>query len=185
MSIIYAKLLSKSNCHGDPLKRNFLLFCFALAMIWSLGLRAQPSVPPKAKAVLIMSGYGAAGGALLGLASMAFDGKARNIPRGASLGLYAGLLFSAYVIYSHYNPYVPYEYPDDGYSPYDSAPGPGSPGPRDRGRERGGDQGGDDFFSGSMRYDLLHERYSALEKIQELSGRNEQSFAVNILTFEF
>jgi hypothetical protein len=57
------------------------------------------SLTPETKAFLIICGYGAVGGGLLGLASMAFGGEARNIAKGASIGLYAGILFGAYVIY--------------------------------------------------------------------------------------
>jgi len=48
-----------------------------------------------------MAGYGVVGGALLGTASMAFEAGPRAIARGASLGLYAGLLFGGYVILSY------------------------------------------------------------------------------------
>jgi hypothetical protein len=58
-------------------------------------------MPPKTKAFLIVSGYGMAGGALLGLASMAFGEEARAIFQGASLGLYAGMLFGGYVLLAH------------------------------------------------------------------------------------
>ena len=70
-----------------------------------------PLLSPETKAFLIICGYGTVGGALLGLASMAFGGKAINIAKGASVGLYSGILFGAYVIYSHdsYTPAGPQE----------------------------------------------------------------------------
>ena len=40
---------------------------------------------PKAKAFLIVTGYGTALGTLLGIASLAFDAKPRAIAQGASL----------------------------------------------------------------------------------------------------
>ncbi len=78
--------------------------------------RAQAEIPAKAKAFLTISGYGAAGGALLGLASMAFGTNSRAIAQGASLGLYAGILFGTYVLVSHHQKrYGSY---DDSSSPY-------------------------------------------------------------------
>ena len=48
-----------------------------------------------------MAGYGVVGGALLGTASLAFGSGGRSIAKGASLGLYAGLIFGGYVILSY------------------------------------------------------------------------------------
>lgn len=81
----------------------FSCLFFSLLMIAPRGhLWAQEGgVDPKTKAFLVISGYGATGGALLGLASMAFGAKPRAIAQGASLGLYAGLLFAGYVLYTH------------------------------------------------------------------------------------
>lgn len=59
------------------------------------------AIDPKLKVVATMSGYGVVGGALLGTASLAFGASGRAIAKGASLGLYAGLLFGAYVITSY------------------------------------------------------------------------------------
>ncbi len=59
------------------------------------------AVDPKVKILGTMAGYGVVGGALLGTASMAFDAGPRAIAKGASLGLYAGLLFGGYVILSY------------------------------------------------------------------------------------
>ena len=49
-----------------------------------------------------MALYGTIGGLLLGTASLAFHRDGRSISRGASLGLYTGLLFGGYVVGSHY-----------------------------------------------------------------------------------
>ena len=73
-------------------------------------------MPAKAKAFLTIAGYGAGGGALLGLASMAFGNSTRAVAQGASLGLYAGLIFGTYVLVSHHQKQVG-SYDDDG-SPY-------------------------------------------------------------------
>ena len=86
------------------MKKSFWLF-FALITI-SFTLKpsvARAEFPAKGKAFLTIAGYGAGGGALLGAASMAFGTSARAIPRGASLGLYAGILFGTYVLVSHHN----------------------------------------------------------------------------------
>jgi hypothetical protein len=55
----------------------------------------------KLKVVGTMSAYGVVGGALLGTASMAFGSDSRSIAKGASLGLYAGLIFGSYVVLSY------------------------------------------------------------------------------------
>lgn len=57
---------------------------------------------PKVEVMLTMSGYGAVGGALLGVASLAYGTKFRAVFIGASLGLYAGILFGGYILASHY-----------------------------------------------------------------------------------
>lgn len=73
-------------------------------------------MPVKAKAFLTILGYGTAGGALLGAASLAFGTNSRAIAQGASLGLYAGIIFGSYVLISHHNKrYGSY---DDNSSPY-------------------------------------------------------------------
>lgn len=78
--------------------------------------KAQAQLPPKAKAFLTIVGYGTAGGAILGAASTAFGTSSRAISQGASLGLYAGVLFGTYVMVSHHNKrYGSY---DDNSSPY-------------------------------------------------------------------
>ncbi|MBL7664580.1 MAG: hypothetical protein JNM93_05560 [Bacteriovoracaceae bacterium] len=82
------------------MKKVFVLFV-AFVILSSVPFqpaRAQSSA--KLKAFLIVSGYGTALGALLGVASLAFDAKSRAIAQGASLGLYAGMIFGTYVITS-------------------------------------------------------------------------------------
>jgi len=74
--------------------------------------QAQAEIPVKAKAFLTIAGYGTAGGALLGFASLAFGNSTRAIAKGASLGLYAGILFGAYVLVSHHQKQTGY-YDDD------------------------------------------------------------------------
>lgn len=62
---------------------------------------SQAALDPKLKMVATMAGYGVVGGALLGTASMAFGTGGRSIAKGASIGLYAGLLFGGYIILNY------------------------------------------------------------------------------------
>lgn len=55
----------------------------------------------KVSAVLLMAGYGTVGGALLGTASLAFGAEGRTVAKGASIGLYCGLIFGGYIVMSH------------------------------------------------------------------------------------
>lgn len=92
----------------------FFALLFVLSFVRPEAARAE--IPVKAKAFLTIVGYGTAGGAILGAASMAFGTNSRAIPQGASLGLYAGILFGTYVLVSHHNKrYGSY---DDNNSPY-------------------------------------------------------------------
>jgi hypothetical protein len=96
------------------------ILCTLFVVIFTFTLirpqEARAELPVKARAFLTIAGYGTAGGALLGAASMAFGTSARAIPQGASLGLYAGILFGTYVLVSHHNKrYGSY---DDNASPY-------------------------------------------------------------------
>ncbi len=107
--------------------------------------QARAEIPPKAKAFLTMAGYGAGGGALLGFATMAFGNSSRAIAQGASLGLYAGIIFGTYVLVSHYQKQTgtyddnssPYQDSNDVYGDeYNSEEGGGSD--SDSGSKRGG-----------------------------------------------
>lgn len=98
----------------------------------SAAAQAQSSagLPPKARAFLMVSAYGAASGAILGLASMAFGNSTRAIAQGASLGLYAGILFGSYILISHnyrtqrptYDGSTPYQDGGDDYDDYGEEP---------------------------------------------------------------
>lgn len=79
------------------------------------------AMDPKAKAFAVMCAYGTVGGALLGFASMAFGSNSRAIAQGASLGLYAGIIFGSYVLTSYRNPNAP-EQIDDPYAPPEGDP---------------------------------------------------------------
>ncbi|MDD4976562.1 MAG: hypothetical protein PHY93_19555 [Bacteriovorax sp.] len=84
---------------------------------------------PKLKILGTMSGYGIVGGALLGAATMAFGTSARAIAKGASLGLYGGLIFGSYVILSYemkkrgFNEQPREDYYPDSRSPYEDSQG--------------------------------------------------------------
>ncbi len=115
----------------------------AIVLCFSLKGYSQPQsvsdgsvFTPKVKAFLVVSGYGAAGGALLGLASMAFGSSGRAIAQGASLGLYAGMIFGAYILMTH-NEY------DQNYQNYDDYP-----------------QDYDSGYNTMIRYRDFEERYS-------------------------
>lgn len=97
---------------------SLFLVCFiTLSMVRPEKARAE--IPVKARAFLTIAGYGTAGGALLGLATMAFGNSSRAVAQGASLGLYAGLIFGTYVLVSHHQKrYGSYE---DDSSPYRNA----------------------------------------------------------------
>jgi len=76
-----------------------LLFMFFLARPQT----ARAEIPVRARAFATIVSYGAASGALLGAASLAFGQSSRAIFQGASLGMYAGILFGTYVLVSHHN----------------------------------------------------------------------------------
>lgn len=59
------------------------------------------ALDPKIKMVATMAGYGVVGGALLGTATLAFGAGGRSVAKGASLGLYAGLIFGSYIIINY------------------------------------------------------------------------------------
>ncbi len=80
------------------MKKIFISLSLCFTLLFSSSAFA---IDPKIKVLGTMAGYGVVGGALLGTASMAFDAGPRAIARGASLGLYAGLLFGGYVILSY------------------------------------------------------------------------------------
>ncbi len=97
--------------------------------------KAQAEMDARVKTIALMPGYGAASGALLGIATLAFDGPTKNIAKGASLGLYAGILFGSYIVISYqmrkskpsasqdyYEDESTYDGGGDAPSPYEEAP---------------------------------------------------------------
>jgi len=109
-----------------------LLIVFTLAA----PINKAHAVDAKGKAFLIICTYGTVGGALLGFATMAFGTNSRAIAQGASLGLYAGIAFGSYVIFSHQRSLdVDPEMDEDQGPPpgFDDQGGFGAPPPEDSG----------------------------------------------------
>jgi hypothetical protein len=135
-------------------------FCTLLVVLFTFTMvrpnEAQAEIPAKAKAFLTIAGYGAAGGAMLGAASIAFGASSRAIPQGASLGLYAGIIFGSYVLVSHHNKrYGTY---DDNASPYlESSDIYGDEYQSDEGGAAEGDEEGG-FFN---RFKVIQEKFQA------------------------
>lgn len=138
-------------------------------------------IPPRAKAFLLVSGYGAAGGALLGLASMAFGTSSRAVAQGASLGLYAGILFGTYVLVSHhqrqnrgsYDTSTPYQ--DD--SSYDG----------DYGEGESKDSAGGGFFDSSYeaRPDKTFTTAANYHAMETKKGSSLPPLQINVFTYTF
>jgi hypothetical protein len=151
-------------------------FCTLLIVLFTFMMakpnEARAELPVKAKAFLTICGYGAAGGALLGAASTAFGTSTRAIAQGASLGLYAGILFGSYVLISHHNKrYGSY---DDNSSPYKDSND--IYGDEYQDGEGGGDSGQDDSKGG------FFNRY---QKLQEKTGEKTPPVYLNILQYNF
>lgn len=147
---------------------------------------ARAEMPAKAKAFLTIAGYGTGGGALLGLATMAFGNSSRAVAQGASLGLYAGLLFGAYVLVAHHQKQVgnyddnssPYQESTDIYSDeYNSEEGGESP-ERDDRSKRGG------FFD---RFQVMQEHmYNQSFTFDSQKKKNSlPPIQMNILQYNF
>lgn len=106
------------------MKNLFKIIVLTVSLFITSSVSAQ--MDPKAKAVGTMALYGTVGGTLLGAASLAFGAKGRSVAIGASLGLYAGLIFGGYVVGTHtlkskgYFDKKPDDYyPDTEASPYE------------------------------------------------------------------
>jgi hypothetical protein len=137
--------------------------------------QAQAQMPVKARAFLTIVGYGAAGGAILGLASMAFGQSTRTVAQGASLGLYAGIIFGTYVLVSHHN--MRHGSYDDSNSPYSNSRGIyGEDYNSDDGGGTEGDSGGG-FFE---RMQITQQKFARKER-----GGQLPPLYVNIFNYSF
>lgn len=162
-------------------------FCTLLVVLFTFTMlkpgEARAEMPVKAKAFLTIVGYGAAGGALLGAASMAFGTSSRAIAQGASLGLYAGILFGTYVLVSHHNKrYGSY---DDSSSPYhESSDIYTDEYQDDEGGSAGGDEGRGGFFE---RMQVLQEKFHG--EAFSLGGKKRGSslppLQLNLIQYNF
>jgi hypothetical protein len=159
---------------------SLMVLLVTLTMTFSNGARAE--MPAKAKAFLTMAGYGAGGGALLGAASLAFGASPRAIAQGASLGLYAGIFFGAYILVSHHQKqYGNYE---DNSSPYQESTD--IYGEEYQDGEGGGGDGPSDgsFFE---RFRVIQEKFNG--EAFSLGGKKRGSsmppLQINIIQYNF
>lgn len=137
---------------------------------------AKAEMPVKAKAFLTIVGYGAASGALIGMASMAFGNSTRAVAQGASLGLYGGIIFGAYVLLSHhqkqygnYEDSSPYQESRDIYGgEYDPS----------QGGDGGATQDGGNF---SERMKSIESKF----RLQTKNGGQIPPLSMNIFKWEF
>jgi len=162
------------------MKTIILALTFITLVFAPLESRAQ--MDPKAKAFLTVSAYGAAGGALLGVASMAFGTSSRAIAQGASLGLYAGILFGTYVIVSHHQRTNRGSY--DSSTPYDSTDGYEG----DYGEEPSGDSAGGGFFDSSYRAIKLQTTLAQGQNYRSLEtkkGSTLPPLTMNLISINF
>ncbi|MES2529330.1 MAG: hypothetical protein V4598_19740 [Bdellovibrionota bacterium] len=138
--------------------------------------RAEAQIPVKAKAFLTIVGYGTAGGAILGAASMAFGTSTRAVTQGASLGLYAGILFGTYVLVSHAQGRQG-SYSDDS-SPYkESNDVYGDEYNSENGGGEGEEKSRQGFFN---RFEDMNQKFG-----QKAKGGNLPPITVNLLNLEF
>ncbi len=164
-------------------------FCTLLVVLFTLTIvsprEARAEMPVKAKAFLTIVGYGTAGGAILGAASTAFGTSTRAIAQGASLGLYAGILFGTYVLVSHHNKrYGSY---DDNSSPYqESNDIYGDEYREDEGG--GGDDGGEKTKGGFFdRFEPIQEKFemNAFSVGGPKRGTRIPPLKVNLIQYNF
>jgi hypothetical protein len=162
---------------------NILRSALMVVLVFSFTVgQARAEIPPKARAFMMVSAYGAGGGALLGLASMAFGTSSRAIAQGASLGLYAGILFGTYVLVSHHNRRQgsyddrssPYKDDADGYEDYG-----------DETKEEGGGGGFFDSSYGPVQNGALHASTQSYRAFETKKGGHLPPLRMNLLTIQF
>lgn len=158
------------------MRKTFSALLIVLTVSFLTPQKAQAALPVKAKAFMTIVGYGTAGGALLGAATMAFGNSTRAVTQGASLGLYAGILFGTYVLVSHaqgrQGSY------DDKASPYgDSNDVYGD----EYNSEEGGGEGEEKSRSGFFnRIEMMNQKFGGNKK-----GGNLPPITLNLLNIEF
>jgi len=172
--------------------KKLLISLFILIALITPQHKAQ-ALDPKAKAFMIISAYGTVGGALLGFASLAFGANSRAIAQGASLGLYAGIGFGAYVISSHGRPSSGYEDEggyNDGYGdPYARPPGAldgnsgggfGAPPP-----EQAPQEGGGGFFGGQRSLEIQDNLFTNYKLKNKKGAKLSAPIYVNLFHMSF
>jgi hypothetical protein len=182
-------------------RRIIILFSvFIFGVVYS---KPSYAIDPRVKSLGIMAAYGTIGGALLGTASLAFGSSGRSVAKGASLGLYAGIVFGTFIVASHAykrrkltNPDpVPYE-EEPGYGDKEQSGGGIFDGFNWGGGFGGGDEedeaGGDDEGYGDPQrwnpyFEMNNLRFSA-ETARESQLRPSKTPAVyyiNLVNFQF
>jgi hypothetical protein len=137
---------------------------------------ARAQMPVRARAFLTIIGYGTAAGTLLGAASLAFGTTGRSVFQGASLGLYAGILFGGYVLVSHHNRKAG-NY-DDNASPYKDSSDVYGDGynSEDGGSDKPSEEDSGSFFN---RMDALNHKFATTKK------GGIPPISVNLIKIEF
>jgi hypothetical protein len=136
--------------------------------------KAHAEMSARTRAFLTIVGYGTAGGAIVGAASMAFGNSTRAVAQGASLGLYGGIIFASYILISHHNRRTG-SY-DDNSSPYQESNDiyGDEYNPEDGGAD--GSQSGS-FFN---RYETMNMKFGAKNK-----GGQLPPIKINLLKINF
>jgi hypothetical protein len=150
-----------------------LIICIFIFTAVLLPYNKAQALDPKGRAFMIMCTYGTVGGALLGFASLAFGSSSRAIAQGASLGLYAGIAFGAFVVTSHGRQNEPDTYEDQPGPPrgFDQPPGGGfGDNQGGFGGEQEEDSGG--FFGANNRSLQIHEDINLNYKMKNKKNRD-------------
>ncbi len=165
-------------------------FALVLAILSVAPYRPAQAMDPKVKAVATMAAYGTVSGALLGAASLAFGTKGRSVAIGASVGLYAGLLFGTYVIVTHQMKQKGYfENPQTTPNPDNYYPGADQVTPYQPGFDGSGGGGlFDGFFMRNLSLKQMEEQswYQRQELDRMISKRPDRPLlSFDLLRFQF
>ena len=171
--------------------KSILILTLTILITFSHSHSAKAQMDGRVKALGTMALYGTVGGALLGTASMAFGAGSRAIAQGASLGLYAGIIFGSYIVISHSMSKKKYEspdpqqrpdnyYPDDSTSPY-----------QDAGASNGAESSGSSWTSYNRVVEMndlsldFGLKMKSLDKLSKRKGSLRPPFYMNFLNFQF
>lgn len=158
----------------------FLILALIFVSTLSVSTAVRAQMNPRVKAFGAMALYGTAGGALLGTASLAFGSGGRSVAKGASLGLYAGLIFGSYIVISHAyrkhrreNPTPRENYYPDAQSPYEDGIDPAAEG---------------FYWNPSLEQDLQYSRETSREIRPSLINNKRKldlNFSLPLIHFSF